>query len=201
MVVAPASVWSSHRNNNEDYSDTSLAPNTLYLLLQHPVPAPAPHVEPCHPVSLHVNTRGEAALVRPQLGDVVFPGLVTRDTAWCGPRDVMNDTRWCEHQPSPTTWQGWEDLLQCLHVALHLCWDQDCWWPTVTLPRPDLAFIPGCHIWPLSAAGTRWPPASTTSGDLTSPLHRPDKGVTATQLLHNGHTAFYPGFSPPDCSW
>ena len=155
MVVAPASVWSSHRNNNEDYSDTSLAPNTLYLVLQHPVPAPAPHVEPCHPVSLHVNTRGEAALVRPQLGDVVFPGLVTRDTAWCGPRDVMNDTRWCEHQPSPTTWQGWEDLLQCLHVALHLCWDQGCWWPTVTLPRPDLAFIPGCHIWPLSAAGVR----------------------------------------------
>ena len=67
-----------------------------------------------------VNTRGEAALVRPRLGDVVFSRFVTRDTAWCGPRDVMNDTRWCEHQPSPTTWQGWEDLLQCLHVALHL---------------------------------------------------------------------------------
>ena len=172
MVVAPASVWSSHRNNNEDYSDTSLAPNTLYLVLQHPVPAPAPHVEPCHPVSLHVNTRGEAALVRPQLGDVVFPGLVTRDTAWCGPRDVMNDTRWCEHQPSPTTWQGWEDLLQCLHVALHLCWDQDCCWPTVTPPPPwPRLYTRLPHLTSLGcrSAGTRWPPASTTSGDLTSP--------------------------------
>ena len=116
-----------------------------------------------------VNTRGEAALVRPRLGDVVFSRFVTRDTAWCGPRDVMNDTRWCEHQPSPTTWQGWEDLLQCLHVALPLCWDQGCWWPTVTpLPPWPRLYTRLPHL--TSAAGwwTRWPPASTTSDDLTS---------------------------------
>ena len=139
-----------------------------------------------------VNTRGEAALVRPQLGDVVFPGFVTRDTAWCGPRDVMNDTRWCEHQPSPTTWQGWEDLLQCLHVALPLCWDQGCWWPTVTPPPPWPRLYTRLPHLTSAAAATRWPPASTTSGDLTSPLHRNRQGSYRHNNGHIGHTEFYP---------
>ena len=171
MVVAPASVWSSHRNNNEDYSDTSLAPNTLYLLLlQHPVPpAPAPHVEPCHPVSLHGQHTGRGSSGAATARWCRLPRV--RDT-WHG---VMRPP-WCDEW-HPVMWtpavthhmtrvRGSSSVSSCCSSSvlrpglLMANCDPPPPWPRLYTRLPHLT----------SAAGwwTRWPPASTTSDDLTS---------------------------------
>ena len=148
MVVAPASVWSSHRNNNEDYSDTSLAPNTLYLLLllQHPVPpAPAPHVEPCHPVSLHGQHTGR--------------GSSGADTA-----------RWCRLPRVRDTWHGVMRPPWCDE------WHPVMWTPAVThhmtRVRGSSSVSSCCSssvvcVETRAAAGQLWP-----SPALTSPLYQ-----------------------------